>query len=125
MDRGKNYAKTHFQSTYCAQHSEHDVALQRQYSQLSKEQQNNWINENQFRQIVQNRINELPNSDDRAYYQNEFNQGNMSMPDGGYFTSTGTIECIEIITNNYGQIDIEHKQNTIDFLGASCNFIKI
>lgn len=124
-NKGRTYAKNNFDSVYSSQHTRHDIELQRQYSNLSQEQQNNWINENQFRQIVQSRIDEIDNVDERTYYQEELNQGNLSMPDGGYFTESGTIECIEIITNSYGQLDIEHKQNTISFLGASCNFIKI
>lgn len=49
----------------------------------------------------------------------------MSMPDITIITGSGTIECIEVITNNYREEEIIAKEVTIEFLNAEYTTIKI
>lgn len=52
-------------------------------------------------------------------------QGTMSMPDIIYTTEEGVIVAFETITDNYGNIEIQAKEETCDFLNIQIEINKI
>lgn len=52
-------------------------------------------------------------------------QGTMSMPDIIYTTEEGVMFAFETITDNYGNIEIQAKEETCDFLNIQIEINKI
>lgn len=106
----KNYA----QST--SLHERHNLDVAEKYISLSINERESVRNEIDLREVVQERIWEIENKQERDQYQELLNQGQMSMPDIVYTTTEGVTIAFETTTNNYGIEEIQAKEETCQFL---------
>ena len=97
--------KTNIDYLYRGNHNqvEHDIKLNQAYCQMSHEQRQGWLNENQ----IINRWEQLSSE-----------TKHVTGVDGLVVTGEGLI-AIEIITKNYGEVEIQEKQDAAIALG--CN----
>lgn len=123
--KGSNYAKKHFDGVYSCQHSKHDIELNNRYSELSKEERTNFLTESNIRELIRDKISQIEDYEERERYSHMLEERELSPPDCGYINEAGEIQYIEIITNSYSQRDIEIKQQTVEFLGGSCDYYKV
>lgn len=122
---GKNYLKEHKEEFnikakfYNSTSVKHDYELAKIYFNSTYEQQINWINETEAREIFEDRINELREQGenelaDRYYndYHTEDNkQQKISTVDSiRYNYEEQRYMAYEIITNNYSDLQIEAKE---------------
>lgn len=106
----KNYA----QSTNL--HERHNLDVAEKYVSLSVSERESVLNEIDLRDLVQERIYEIENKMERDQYQEMLNEGAMSMPDITYTTEQGVTISYETTTNNYGEVEIQAKEETCQFL---------
>lgn len=97
-------------------HERHNLDVADKYMSLTKEERLTVINEKELRELVQDRILELENKQERDRYQELLDQGKMSMPDIVYKNVEGVIIGHETTTNNYGIEEIQAKMETCTFL---------
>jgi len=80
------------------------------------------MDEHECRSYIKENLAELCYRAERAdeYYEwkERLDSGRLSMPDITIITTTETIECIEVTTDNYGAIEIESKMMTVELLCA-------
>lgn len=85
------------------------------------------LNENETRAYVKSIIDGLQYDDERRNeywdWNERFINREMSMPDLTIITTTGSIECYEVVTSNYGIAEIEAKELTAEFLEAVITMI--
>lgn len=106
----KNYMQT------TDQHERHNLDVANKYMSLTKEERLTVLNEREVRELVQDRILELENKQERDHYQEMLDQGKLSMPDIVYKNTEGVTIGYETVTNNYGEIEIQAKMETCTFL---------
>jgi len=108
-------------------HERHNLDVANKYLSLSKEERANTINEREVRELVQEKIYEIENKQERDQYQEMLEQGIMSMPDIIYTRETGVTVTVayETITNNYGIEEIQAKIETCTFLNIELEQHKI
>lgn len=128
-NEGKEYAtknwdiKNFMQST--DQHERHNLDVAAKYLSLSPEERATVMNEREVRELVESKIYEIENKQERDHYKELLDQGAMSMPDIIYTLETGVTMAYETTTNNYGEEDIIAKQETCTFIKAELELHKI
>ena len=80
-----------------------------------------WYTERDLRELL---IREIEQSDNRWELMRRFENGQISVPDGGYITSDGSIECIEITNENYTSGQIAAKERFGEITNIHITFIK-
>lgn len=128
-DEGKKYATTNWGFKKFAQntngHERHNLDVANKYMSLTQEERATVLNEREVRDLVQDRIWDIENKQERDQAQELLDQGTMSMPDIVYTTEEGVTMAFETITNNYGEVDIVAKQETCTFIKAELELHKI
>lgn len=95
----------------------HDLKLKDFYLSLDEEKQARWITENEFKQMKNDFLTDLKDTDSSRYYDLVENDS-LSCTDGGYFdVELNTIVCVEVI-GNYNKSHIEHKVEFVSVLGG-------
>ena len=96
---------------YIAQSLPHDLALANKYFSLTEAQRDTWKTESQLRAELENKLEQYRIGQDNRYYQyqEQLQEHKISVPDCTYVTSTGTEIAYEVITNSYGQAEIQAK----------------
>lgn len=110
---------------YAAQSLNHDLKLAQEYFNLTEQQQNNFINEQELKEIILDRWEEMGGPG--AIYLEQYNNHEMSMTDGAYTEIVNGVEVItmlEITTNSYGQAEIESKIELAHTVGMEVRFEK-
>ena len=114
-------------STYCAQNPAHDLALADRYFSLSQTERETWRTESQSREDVSTEIRQLreQGEEERAgELWAKLQEGRLSMPDAVYMRSDGVSVAFEVVTNNYGQAELEAKEQAAEALGAEIEIQK-
>lgn len=126
-DKGKEIGTSKFGLTLYAQNTSvrHNMDLADKYIKLSENERMTVLNEREVRELVQAKIVNLEQVQDRDRYQEMLEQGKMSMPDIVYVSEQGTMIAYETITNNYGENEIQAKVETCEFLKIEYQFNKI
>lgn len=126
-DKGKEIGTSKFGLTLYAQNTSvrHNMDLADKYIKLSENERMTILNEREVRELVQAKIVNLEQVQDRDRYQEMLEQGKMSMPDIVYVSEQGTMIAYETITNNYGENEIQAKVETCEFLKIEYQFNKI
>lgn len=126
-DKGKEIGTSRFGLTLYAQNTSvrHNMDLADKYMKLSENERNSVLNEREVREMVQAKIVNLEQVQERDRYQEMLEQGKMSMPDIVYVSEQGTMIAYETITNNYGENEIQAKVETCEFLKIEYQFNKI
>lgn len=126
-DKGKEIGTSRFGLTLYAQNTSvrHNMDLADKYIKLTENERNSVLNEREVREMVQAKIVNLEQVQERDRYQEMLEQGKMSMPDIVYVSEQGTMIAYETITNNYGENEIQAKVETCEFLKIEYQFNKI
>lgn len=106
--------KNYVQST--SLHERHNLDVAEKYVSLSINERESVRNEIDLREIVQEKIYEIEQKQERDQAQELLDQGTMSMPDIVYTTTEGVSVAYETTTNNYGFEEIQAKEETCQFL---------
>jgi hypothetical protein len=115
----KNYAQN------TISHERHNLDVAEKYVSLSVSERESVRNEIDLREIVQERIYEIEQKNERDQYQELLDQGAMSMPDITYTTTEGVTIAYETTTNNYSEVEIQAKEETCQFLNIELEQHKI
>lgn len=104
---------------YHAQSPAHDLALADRYCSLTPEQRETWqtegdLQEHYFDKIEQAR--EQGEEETARLLESMWQEGKVSMPDCSYKISVQTELAFEIVTNSYGQQEIEAKERAVEIL---------
>lgn len=126
-NKGKDLCsnKVGVESFYRSSSVNHDNALASYYNNISLKEKESWGTESQAREQFREFLEQIKVKD---YYKYEeigqrWEQGLISPPDGFYTTEQGTIMAIEVVTNSYGQVEIEAKQEFCSLMGMQYNQI--
>ena len=95
-------------------------------SNLSKKELDSVMSERELKPFIESRLQEYLDKQEHDHYQelmDALKNSQLSMPDILYRTEHGTFEAIEIITNSYGQEEIESKAMTCDLLSIEVTFV--
>lgn len=106
----------------------HNTAVAVEYVKfLPREDGGKIYNERTVRIVIEDRLEIIKDKDPMAYldWKEAYDTKKMGMPDITYVMADGTIECVEIITNSYGILEMESKQLTFQFLEATYTMINI
>jgi DNA-binding HxlR family transcriptional regulator len=98
---------------YHAQSVKHDLDIANKFFSLSDSQRDTWKTETELRDRFEERIQEIRDQGDEdtaKMYEDMLNQGLISMPDASYETEDGVEICYEVITNNYGEAELQAKE---------------
>ncbi|MEO2601647.1 hypothetical protein [Clostridium butyricum] len=113
VNRKKWGVKNH----YIAQSVNHDLGISNKYFSLSDSEKETWKTETEIRKEFEEKLEELRNSDFERY--NDINkmveEKSMSVPDCAYIENNIEV-YLEIITNSYGQAEVEAKERFIEIM---------
>lgn len=102
---------------YIFQSVNHDLGISNKYFSLSDSERETWKTETEIRKEFEEKLEELRNSDFERY--NDINkmmeEKSISVPDCAYIENNIEV-YLEIITNSYGQAEIEAKERFIEFM---------
>lgn len=82
---------------------------------------NKWYNEKDLREML---LQEIQESDNRWELMRMLERGEISVPDGGYCNADGSIQCIEVINENYTSTQLKYKQNFESITKIPITYIK-
>lgn len=113
---------------YHAQSPTHDLAISEKYFSLPQELRESWITESNLRNHFFEQLSFLRDEGkevEAKLYEDRFNKGLISMPDGAYISESGTVTCFEVITNSYGIEELMAKDELIQIMNYNYETIRI
>lgn len=107
-----------FKDHYHAQSLNHDLKLADKYLSLTEQERETWKTETQLRNEFEEKLNQLYKVDYERYNEirEQLEQGKISMTDCSYISEKGIEIAYEIITNSYGQQEIEAKEKFVEIM---------
>lgn len=93
---------------------------------LSKKELDSVISEREIQPFIESRLQEYLDKQEHDHYEeltDALKNNQLSMPDIVYKTEQGTYEAIEIVTDNYGNEEIEAKTMTCELLSIEVTFV--
>lgn len=127
---GRTFCEHHLSMSrpYVAQSAHHDLALAERYFSLSETERATWRTETQCRADLERHLVELRDrgaeEQSRALWD-KLEEGRISMPDATYTTDSGISIAYEVVTNNYGEAEIQAKEEAAEALGAEIEYTKV
>ena len=121
----------HFSGMYKAQSVAHDMGIADRYFSLSPEERSTWQTESQVQDLYEQRIVKLRDQGEEELAQSLQDlliQGEVSPPDAVYTTEAGEQVVLEIVTNNYGEAELEEKTAFVEAVGFeadSIDFVRV
>ena len=113
---------------YSARSPGHDLALAERYFSLSPEGRESWRTEGELRDSFREHIRQLEDRGEQERAQELLDklwEGAVSMPDASYASEGGVEIAYEVITNNYGEAEIEAKEVASEELGLELELHRI
>ena len=110
---------------YSAQNPAHDLPLASRYLSLTGQERATWKTETQCREELLGHIRRLRDQGEEERARElweKMREGRISMPDAIYTASGGVSIAFEVVTSNYGQEEIEAKQEAAEALDAQIEF---
>lgn len=103
---------------YNAQSITHDLGISNKYFLLTEAQRETWKTETELREEFEEKLQEIKISDYERYEEinKTLEEKLISTPDGGYISETGIEIYFEVITNSYGQTEIEAKEKFVEIM---------
>ncbi|MNW61688.1 hypothetical protein D3C74_397640 [compost metagenome] len=104
---------------YHAQNPSHDTVIADKYFSIPLESRDQWVTESQIRDKFLERLDELRNQGkevEARIYEDMLNRGLISMPDAVYVDENGTEIAFEVVTNTYGQEEIQAKETLVKLM---------
>ena len=129
-DKGRNLVTDMMgiDSFYRSNGVKHDARLAEEYQKLTLEQQRSWLTEKDLREVFQDRMQELRDQGHglkAMELERKMKSGLISPGDGAYVGLDGQVMIIEIITGNYGKVEIQAKEDFAQAVGGKIQLIKI
>lgn len=93
---------------------------------LSKKELDSVISERELKPFIESRLQEYLDRQEHDRYQelvDALKSNQLSMPDIIYKTEQGAYEAVEIITDNYGQEELQAKELTCELLSVEVTFV--
>lgn len=93
---------------------------------LSKKELDSAISEREMQPFIESRLQEYLDKQEHDHYEeliDALKNNQLSMPDIVYKTEQGTYEAVEIVTDNYGNEEIEAKTMTCELLSIEVTFV--
>lgn len=93
---------------------------------LSKNELESCLSERELHSFIEDRLEEYWNRQEYDHHQElleALHNNQLSMPDIVYKTEQGTFEAIEIVTDSYGNEEIESKTMTCELLQIEVTFV--
>ena len=93
---------------------------------LSKKELDYVMSERELKPFIESRLQEYLDKQEHDHYEelmSALKNNQLSMPDIVYKTEMGTYEAIEVITDNYGNEEIESKTMTCELLSIEVTFV--
>lgn len=106
---------------YHAQSVNHDLGLANKYFSLTDEQRDTWKTETELRDQFQEELDKMRDQGEEEkaqMYEDMLNQGLISMPDCTYSNEQGVEISYEVITNNYGEEELQAKEAYVQIVGC-------
>jgi len=127
--KGRDFCRRELSITrlYGAQNPAHDLVLADRYFSLSESERETWQTETQSREIINAHIRQLREQGEEEHaleLWDKLQDGRLSMPDAVYTRSDGISVAFEVVTNNYGQSELEAKEQAAEALGAEIEIQK-
>lgn len=104
---------------YNAQSINHDLGISNKYFSLSEDKRETWKTETELRQELEEKLQEIKTIDYERYQEinRMLEEKLISTPDAAYIDKeTGIETYFEVITNSYGQTEIEAKERFIEIM---------
>lgn len=115
-DKGKKLTKDELDRIYFYKSNSvsHDLALANRYFQEPAEHRNAWITEAEWRDNFKSMLQGLKDTDYDRFKElhDKWEQGEISPPDAGFKTDSGTVVAVEVVTSSY---DAKDRQSKISF----------
>lgn len=129
-DRGRNFCRRELSIShiYSAQNPAHDLPLATRYLSLTEHERATWKTESQCREELLGHIRQLREQGEaeraRELWE-KMREGRISMPDALYTASGGVSMAFEVVTDSYGQAEIEAKEEAAEALNAQIEFCRV
>lgn len=104
---------------YNSQSVNHDLGISDKYFSLSEQERETWKTETELRQEFEEKLQEIKIIDYERYEEinKMLEEKLISTPDGAYVDKeTGIETYFEVITNSYGQTEIEAKERFVEIM---------
>ena len=128
--KGRNFCRRELSIShiYSAQNPAHDLPLTTRYLSLTEHERATWKTETQCREELLGHIRQLRDQGEgeraRELWE-KMREGRISMPDAVYTASDGVFMAFEVVTDSYGQAEIEAKQAAAAALDAQIEFCRV
>lgn len=106
---------------YHAQSPAHDLGLANKYFSLTEGQRDTWQTETQLRDQFTEKLQELRDqgeAENAEMYLNMLSQGYISMPDASFSSEQGIEISFEVVTNNYGDTELQAKEAYVQIMNT-------
>ncbi|KIL38669.1 hypothetical protein SD70_24775 [Gordoniibacillus kamchatkensis] len=113
---------------YHAQSPAHDLAIAEKYFSLPVELREYWKTESQIRDQFLEQLNDLRDQGKEAeakLYEDMLNKGLISMPDAVYVNKEGSTIAFEVITNSYGEAELQAKEALVQIMNYKYDTTRI
>lgn len=112
-EKGRSAVESYLNLTHCyrSNSGRHDLGVADRYLSLTKDEQSTWQTEGELRETYQQKYGTLPD--------------NFSATDGAYIAENGRFISFEVVTRNYGQVEIQAKENFAAALGMQLEMTRI
>lgn len=97
-------------------------------SNLTKKEIDSCLSERELQPFIESRLQEYLDRQEHDQYEellDALRSDKLSMPDVVYKTEQGTFEAIEVITDNYGNTEIDSKILTCELLSMEVTFVHV
>lgn len=114
-------------SHYHSQSPKHDLTIANKYFSLEEKVRSSWLTETQARELLVDKIHQLREQGQIGQaisYEQMLDKGLLSSPDGIYTNEHGETIAFEVITNNYGEAEIQAKEAFTEVLGVIMELAK-
>lgn len=129
-DKGRDLCRNELSMPhlYSAQSPKHDLALSERYFSLSDSERSTWRTEGELRDAFREHIRELEDRGQQERAQellDKLQERAISMPDASYTNENGVEIAFEVVTNNYGEAEIEAKETAAEELELEIELHKV
>ena len=93
---------------------------------LTKKELDSVMSERELQPFIESRLQEYLDKQEHDQYQellDAIKNNKLSMPDVVYKTEQGTYEAIEVVTDNYGNAEIDSKTMICELLSIEVTFV--
>lgn len=128
-DKGKSLIEREYGFTNHNQATsvKHNIDVANKYLSLSREERETVINEREVRDLFLEKLDEIRSQDEQRYQElyEQLEDNRISMPDIAYTTVEGVQVAYETVTDNYGNQEIQAKEEACTILEMNLEINRI